>query len=119
MENLDPPPSPPNQGWENGAFLPFARLHPWFGGGDGGLPFHFILSKTVGPTAYHPMYAADHFKKLAWAIEHLASHAGVFRGALGEGWKTSSPKNAWVGGYWALGQFVHTELSAMICLKEH
>ena len=27
MENLDSP-SPPNQGWENGAFLPFARLHP-------------------------------------------------------------------------------------------
>ena len=41
-----PPPPPPNQGWENGAFLPFARLHPWFGG-DGGLLFHFILSKIV------------------------------------------------------------------------
>ena len=25
-------PSPPNQGWVNGAFLPFTRLHPWFGG---------------------------------------------------------------------------------------
>ena len=48
MENLDPP-SPPNQGWENGAFLPFARLHPWFGG-DGGLLFHFILSKIVVTT---------------------------------------------------------------------
>ena len=47
MENLDPPPPPPlNQGWENGAFLPFARLHPWFGG-DGGLLFHFILSKIA------------------------------------------------------------------------
>ena len=46
MENLDPP-SPPNQGWENGAFLPFAWLHPWFGG-DRGLLFHFILSKIVG-----------------------------------------------------------------------
>ena len=48
MENLDPPPSPPNQGWENGAFLPSsgARLHPWFEG-DGGLLFHFILSKIV------------------------------------------------------------------------
>ena len=45
MKNLDPP-SPPNQGWENGAFLPFARLHPWFGG-DGGLLFHFILSKIA------------------------------------------------------------------------
>ena len=22
------PPSPPIQGWKNGAFLPFARLHP-------------------------------------------------------------------------------------------
>ena len=52
MENLDPPPpSPPNQGWENGAFLPFARLHPWFGG-DGGLLFHFILSKIVEATIY-------------------------------------------------------------------
>ena len=40
------PPSPSNQGWKNGAFLPFARLHPWFGG-DGGLLFHFILSKIV------------------------------------------------------------------------
>ena len=45
MENLDPS-SPPNQGWENGAFLPFARLHPWFGG-DAGLLIHFILSKIV------------------------------------------------------------------------
>ena len=36
------PPSPP----KNGAFLPFARLHPCFGG-DGGLLFHFILSKIV------------------------------------------------------------------------
>ena len=52
MENLDPP-SPPNQGWENGAFLPFARLHPWFGG-DGGLLFHFILSKIVG--IMHPTF---------------------------------------------------------------
>ena len=26
---------PHNQRWENGAFLPFARLHPWFGGGEG------------------------------------------------------------------------------------
>ena len=45
MENLDPS-SPPNRGWENDAFLPFARLHPWFGG-DGGLLIHFILSKIV------------------------------------------------------------------------
>ena len=43
-----PPPPPPNQGWKNGAFLPFARLHPWLGG-DGGLLFHFILSKIVDP----------------------------------------------------------------------
>ena len=48
MENLDPL-SSPNQVWENGAFLPFAQLHPWFGG-DGGLLFHFILSKIVAPT---------------------------------------------------------------------
>ena len=47
MENLDPLP-PPNQGWENGALLPScgARLHPWFER-DGGLLFHFILSKIV------------------------------------------------------------------------
>ena len=45
MENLDPP-LPQNQGWENGAFLPFARRHPWFGG-DGGLLFHYILCKIV------------------------------------------------------------------------
>ena len=43
--NLDPPsPPPPNQGWGNGAFLPFTRLHSWFGG-DGGFLFHFILDK--------------------------------------------------------------------------
>ena len=42
---LDPH-SLPNQGWENGAFLPFARLHPWCGG-DGGLLFHFVLSKIL------------------------------------------------------------------------
>ena len=44
MENLDPP-SPPNQGWENGAFLPFARLHPCLGGGGGmgfAVPFYFV-----------------------------------------------------------------------------
>ena len=33
---------PPNKGWENGAFLPFARLHLRFGG-RGDLLFHFIL----------------------------------------------------------------------------
>ena len=42
------PPLPPNQGGENGAFLPFARLHPWFGGEGGGrgwgfaVPFYFV-----------------------------------------------------------------------------
>ena len=37
------PPSPSNQGWENGAFLLFARLHPWFGGGWGfAVPFYFV-----------------------------------------------------------------------------
>ena len=53
MENLDPP--PPNKVWENGTFLPFAQLHPWFGrggggGGEGGLLFHFILSKIAAFT---------------------------------------------------------------------
>ena len=44
MENLDPPSPPPNQGWENGAFLPFARLHPCLGGGGMGfaVPFYFV-----------------------------------------------------------------------------
>ena len=31
-QNKSRPPIPPNQGWVNGAFLPFTRLHPWFGG---------------------------------------------------------------------------------------
>ena len=57
MENLDPP-SPPNQGWENGAFLPFARLHPWFGG-DGGLLFHFILSKIVAQSWLSGLYTTQ------------------------------------------------------------
>ena len=34
-------PLPPNQGWENGAFLAFARLHPWFGGVGGGWGWGF------------------------------------------------------------------------------
>ena len=44
------PPSPPqNQGWENGAFLPFARLHPWFGGRGWGfaVPFYFVQDLRV------------------------------------------------------------------------
>ena len=49
MENLDPP-SPSNQGWENVAFLPFVRLHPWFGGGGGegwgfAVPFYFVQDR--------------------------------------------------------------------------
>ena len=42
------------------------------------------------------------FAKQTIAACRLASHAGVFRGArfsCGKGWKTSSPKNACVGGY--------------------
>ena len=54
-----PPPSPPNQGWENGAFLPFARLHPWFGA-DGGLLFHFILSKIVGEYVSRDLSWSNH-----------------------------------------------------------
>ena len=38
---------PPTSRMGNGAFLSFARLHPWFGG-DGGLLFNFILPKIVG-----------------------------------------------------------------------
>ena len=47
------PPHPPNQRWENGAFLPFAWLHPWFGG-DGDFLFHFILSKIVATLLPYP-----------------------------------------------------------------
>ena len=36
----------------------------------------------------------------------LASHAGVFRGARGEGRNTSSPKKACVGGYISVGSIV-------------
>ena len=43
MENLDPPPPlPQNQEWENGAFLPFARLHPRFGGWGFAIPFYSV-----------------------------------------------------------------------------
>ena len=47
MGNLKPP-SPPNQGRENGAFW-LLRGFILALGGDGGLLFHFILSKIVGP----------------------------------------------------------------------
>ena len=73
MENLDPS-SPPNQGWENGAFLPFARLHPWFGG-DGGLLFHFILSKIVvlfgmtAPSWKSVEYVVSSFDAVVCAID--------------------------------------------------
>ena len=64
MENLDPP-SPPNQGWENGAFLPFARLHPCLGGGGGwGLLFHFILSKIAGAFGTQPLKHGSVFSSL-------------------------------------------------------
>ena len=49
MKNLDPLPLFERR--KNDTFLPFARLHPWFGAGrleaDGGLLFNSILSKTV------------------------------------------------------------------------
>ena len=34
----------------------------------------------------------------------LVSHAGVLRGACGEGRNTSSPKNAWLGGQLKFGR---------------
>ena len=34
----------------------------------------------------------------------LVSHAGVLRGACGEGRNTSSPKNAWLGGQLEFGR---------------
>ena len=43
-------PLPPKSRIGKWRVLAFARLHPCFGGGgDGGLLFHFILSKIVGP----------------------------------------------------------------------
>ena len=54
MENLDPAP-PQIKNGENWAFLPFARLYPWFGG-DGGLLFRFILSKIVVQLNFATLY---------------------------------------------------------------
>ena len=42
-----PPPSPHNQRWENGAFLAFARLHPWFGGGGLGFAVQFYFVQEI------------------------------------------------------------------------
>ena len=45
------PHCPPNQGWENGAFWLLREFIFDLGGGeDGGLLFHFILSKIVAIT---------------------------------------------------------------------
>ena len=57
---------------------------------------------------YSPI--SRHYKIPMVAVVYLASHAGIFAGArfsslptvCGEGWKTSSPKNACVGGYCVL-----------------
>ena len=51
MENLDPPPPPPPQ-IKDGKMARFCPsrgviLDFFLGGGDGGLLFHFILSKIV------------------------------------------------------------------------
>ena len=54
----------------------------------------YILSQKN--TFLKRIHILDFLKKSAVI---LASHAGVFRGARGEGWKTSPPKNACVGGY--------------------
>ena len=45
MENLHHLPLP-LQGWKNGAFG-FCKASSLISGGDGGLLFHFILSKIV------------------------------------------------------------------------
>ena len=47
IENCDPVAPPPLQIKGNWPVLVFAQLHLWFEG-DGGLLFHFILSKIVG-----------------------------------------------------------------------
>ena len=49
-------PSPPNQGWRRakGKNAPFS--HPWFGGGEGGLGFPFILSKIVGLVQFEEQF---------------------------------------------------------------
>ena len=50
------PPSPPNQGWENGVFLPFARLHPWFREGGVGMgyavPSYFVQDRGLTDTRF-------------------------------------------------------------------
>ena len=49
MENLDPP-SPPNQGWENGTVLRAASSLIWWGGGGWGfaVPFNFVQDCSSG-----------------------------------------------------------------------
>ena len=60
-------PLPPNQGWENGAFLPFARIILDLGG-DGGLLFHFILSKIVGSTKEGKRTKKFHLVKRGYSL---------------------------------------------------
>ena len=50
MANQDLP-SPPNQRWEMIFFLGGGKGVWGGGGGDGGLLFHFILSKIVSPAS--------------------------------------------------------------------
>ena len=42
MENLDPLPPPPNQGWENGAFCPSRGFILDLGGWGFAVPFYFV-----------------------------------------------------------------------------
>ena len=58
------PSSSPNQEWSRakGKNAPFS--HPWFGRGEGGLGFPFILSKIVD-TVWHEIFAGVYYCGLA------------------------------------------------------
>ena len=51
------------------------------------------------------MHKVSQWNRKTWQMKlGLVSHAGVLRGACGEGRNTSSPKNAWLGGQLEFGR---------------
>ena len=85
MENLDPPPSPPNQRWKNGAFLPFARLHPWFGGGWGfAVPFYFVQDCNIGQNKWKTLTPPPPESKMEkWRVFALRAASSLIWGGWG------------------------------------
>ena len=68
----------------------------------GGAPIWLFTPSSWPKLCFNPVIlfaklcSPETRNRTAW---RLVSRAGVFRGARGEGWKTSSPKNACVGDY--------------------